>query len=112
MDCWSGKDSYGSYKPPASSGAGPPTHIICYLCGEAGHKSRQCRKGVKVEKAVPGDVKPKPVRREWSNKPTDIQLIGKVNAKEVPILLDSGASISVVSLWTVPWMSSNKLLKK
>ena len=31
--------------------------------GEAGHKSSQCRKGVKVEKAVPGDVKPKPVRR-------------------------------------------------
>ena len=61
-----------------------------------GGKSPQCTKGVKVERGTSKDVKPKPVRRVWKNHPTDVQLSGKVNGKDVAVLLDSGATISVV----------------
>ena len=99
-DCWAGKPgsssgSGNSYKP---SGGGPSAScpkVICYKCGEAGHKSPQCTK-VKVEQSFPKDVKPKPVRRVWKNQPTDVKLDGKVNGRKVPVLLYSGASISVV----------------
>ena len=49
-----------------------------------------------MEKPTPKDVTPKAVRRVWKNQPTDVQLSGKVNGRAVPILLDSGASISAV----------------
>ena len=61
-----------------------------------GHKSPQCTKGIKVEKSVPEDVNAKPIRRVWRNHPTDVQLGGKVNVKDLSVLLDSGATISVV----------------
>ena len=78
-----------------SSGSGPPK-ITCYTCGEEGHKSPQCTKGIKVEKVVPKETKARPLRRIWKNHPTDVQLSGSVNDQEVPVLLDSGATISVV----------------
>ena len=96
FECWAGKSNSGSFRPAAGSGSGPPK-VTCYTCGEVGHKSPQCTKGVKIEKGVPKDVKPgRPLRRIWKNHPTDVQLSGKVNGKEVPVLLDSGATISVV----------------
>ena len=95
FECWAGKSNSGSFKPAAGSGSGP-SKVTCYTCGEVGHKSSQCTKGVKIEKGVPKDVKPRPLRRIWKNHPTDVQLSGKVNGKEVPVLLDSWATISVV----------------
>ena len=95
FECWAGKSNPSSSKPALSSGSGP-SKIICYTCGEEGHKSPQCTKGVKVEKAVPKEVKARPLRRIWKSHPTDVQLSGKVNNQEVLVLLDSGASISVV----------------
>ena len=74
----------------------PLPKITCYTCGEEGHKSPQCTKGIKVEKVVPKETKARPLRRIWKNHPTDVQLSGRVNDQEVPVLLDSGATISVV----------------
>ena len=95
FECWAVKSNSGSFKPAAGSGSGP-SKVTCYTCGEVGHKSSQCTKGVKIEKGVPKDVKPRPLRRIWKSHPTDVQLSEKVNGKEVPVLLDSGATISVL----------------
>ena len=95
FECWGGKSNSSSFKPAVSSGSAP-SKIICYTCGEEGHKSPQCTKGVKVEKTVPREAKAKPLRRIWKSHPTDVQLSGKVNGQEALVLLDSGASISVV----------------
>ena len=95
FECWGGKSNSSSFKPAVSSGSAP-SKIICYTCGEEGHKSPQCTKGVKVEKTVPREAKAKPLRRIWKSHRTDVQLSGKVNGQEALVLLDSGASISVV----------------
>ena len=100
-ECWAekaGTSSFGSsaFKSSGSMSTGTTPTVTCYSCGEIGHKSPQCTKGVKVEKPTPKDVTPKAVRRMWMNQLTDVQLSGKVNGRAVPILLDSGASISVV----------------
>ena len=60
-----------------------------------GHKSPQCTK-VKKEKVNPKEGQPKPVRQLWHSEITDTVLEGKVNGVKASILLDSGASISVV----------------
>ena len=100
-ECWAekaGTSSFGSsaFKSSGSMSSGTTPTVTCYSCGEVGHKSPQCTKGVKVEKPTLKDVTPKAVRRVWKNQPTDVQLSGKVNGRTVPVLLDSGASISVV----------------
>ena len=51
---------------------------------------------MKGEKAVPKEMKLKPVKRIWKSQPSNVQLSGKVNNQDVLILLDSGAAISVV----------------
>ena len=95
FECWAGKGSPGSAKPVVNSGSGS-SKIVCYTCGEEGHKSPQCPKNVKGEKAVPKEMKLKPVKRIWKSQPSNVQLSGKVNNQDVLILLDSGAAISVV----------------
>ena len=98
FECWGGKSgssNSSSYKPAVSS-SNAPSKIICYTCGEEGHKSPQCTK-VKVEKTGPKEAaKAKPLRRIWNSQPSDTVLKGKVNSIEASILLDSGASITVV----------------
>ena len=97
FECWQGKGSSGgsgSFKP-AVNPSSTPSKIICYTCGEEGHKSPQCTK-VKKEKVTPKDGQPKPVRQLWHNRSSDTVLKGKVNGVEASVLLDSGASISVV----------------
>ena len=97
FECWQGKGSSGgsgSYKP-AVNPTSTPSKIICYTCGEEGHKSPQCTK-VKKEKVNPKEGQPKPVRQLWHSESTDTVLEGKVNGVKASILLDSGASISVV----------------
>ena len=75
-----------------ASGSSAPAKVICYTCGEEGHKSPQCPK-IKVEKNLSKEGEPKPVRRIWRNRPSDTMMEGKVNGVDVSILLDSGASI-------------------
>ena len=75
-------------------GVGPK--IVCYTCGEEGHKSPQCPRNMKGEKAGSKDAKPKPVKRIWRSQPKCVQLGGEVNGHDALILLDSGAAISVV----------------
>ena len=97
FECWQGKSSSGnpgSFKP-AVNPSSTPTKIICYTCGEEGHKSPQCPK-IKLEKTALKEGKAKPLRRIWNSQPSDTVLSGKVNGVEVSILLDSGASITVV----------------
>ena len=69
--------------------------IVCYTCGEEGHKSPQCTK-VKKEKVNSKEAQPRPVKQLWHMEPTDSVLEGKVNGEGASVLLDSGATISVV----------------
>ena len=94
IDCWQGKG--GASAPKAVVTGGEAHKIICYTCGEEGHKSPQCPKQVKGERAVSKDAKPKPVKRVWRSQPKCVQIEGVVNGKTTPILLDSGAAISII----------------
>ena len=113
FDCWTGKGGAGVPKAAAASG-GVAHVIICYTCGEEGHKSPHCPKGVKGEKAEPKDVKTKPVMRIWRSQPKCVQLEGVVNGHETLVLLDSGAAISVVpeSLVSVGQLTGNEVAVK
>ena len=94
IDCWQRKG--GASAPKAVVTGGVAHKIICYTCGEEGHKSPQCPKQVKGERAVSKDAKPKPVKRVWRSQPKCVQIEGVVNGKTTPILLDSGAAISII----------------
>ena len=92
-DCWQGRGGAGA--PKAVSTGGVAHKVVCYTCGEEGHKSPQCPKG-KGEKEVNKGARPKPVKRVWQSHPDCVQLVGEVDGHATPILLDSGADISVV----------------
>ena len=64
------------------------------------------------DKAGGRDAKPKPVKRVWRSQPKCVQLGGVVNGHDTPILLDSGAAISVVpeSLVEPSQMAEHKVL--
>ena len=91
-DCWQ-KSGVGSssVNEPNTGVSGKP--IVCYTCGEEGHKSTQCSKGKKVN---PKEGQAKPVRLLWHREGRNTVVDGNVNGKSVSVLLDSGASISVV----------------
>ena len=91
-DCWqgSGSASLGSSKPATG-----PSKVVCYTCGVEGHKSPACPKKDGVNVSVSGGV-PKPVRQLWVRDSTDSVIEGMVNEKKASILLDSGASITIV----------------
>ena len=70
---------------------------VCFVCGEEGHRSHQCpRRGQESEKPKEGQGQARPVRKLWHRKEGDTVVEGVVNGREVPIVLDSGATISVV----------------
>ena len=96
VDCWQkgGVVTSGSSKPVGTP-SGSVSKIICYTCGEEGHKSTQCTR-VKKERSNPKDGQPKPVRQLWHREARGTVLAGKVNGVETSIVLDSGASISIV----------------
>ena len=97
VDCWQkgGSSNSGSSKPAVSTGGAPSKVIVCYTCGEEGHKSTHCTK-VKKERVNPKEGQSKPVRLLWHRDSNDTVLEGRVNGAEASILLDSGASISIV----------------
>ena len=99
-DCWQKNGSGGSesVKPSAGGSAKP---IVCYHCGVEGHRSPQCPKknlNQNQEKPKPkdGQGQARPVRKLWHRTRDDTVIEGVVNGLEVPIVLDSGATISVV----------------
>ena len=96
-DCWqkSSGASSGVSKPSSSGGSVSSRTIVCYTCGVEGHKSTQCTKG-KQEKVSPKDGQAKPVRRLWHREARDSVVKGVVNGIDVSVVLDSGATISVV----------------
>ena len=104
VDCWS--DNTSSFYQPASGSGSASVKITCYACGEVGHKSTQCpnkdRNGrvesnlLKQVKAEPKEVQVKPVRRITKHQNRDTSLRMKVNSQVVPVLLDSGSSVTVV----------------
>ena len=61
-----------------------------------GIKALNAQKYGKGDKGASKDSKPKPVKRVWQSHPGCAQLMGVVDGKVTPILLDSGADISVV----------------
>ena len=104
VDCWSDNNS-SPYQPVSVSGSAAAT-ITCFACGELGHKSTQCpnkdRNGkgesnlLRQVKAEPKEVQVKPVRRIRKQQNKDTVLRMKVNSQSVPVLLDSGSSVTVV----------------
>ena len=95
-DCWQKGGGSESAKPSAG---GPAKTIICYHCGVEGHRSPQCpKKNQNQEKPKPkeGQGQAKPLRKLWHRTQDDTVIEGIVNGQEVPIVLDSGATISVV----------------
>ena len=92
-DCWQGK---GGASAPKNGAGGVVHKVVCYTCGVEGHKTPQCPKLQKGEVAGNKDARPKPIKRVWHSQPRCVQLMGEVDGHAVPILLDSGASISVV----------------
>ena len=95
IECWKGGASVPKGGASTSVGVASRT-ITCYTCGEEGHKSPQCPRQWKNEKTGGKDAKPKPVKRVWRSQPKCVQLVGMVDGQTTPILLDSGAAISVV----------------
>ena len=93
-DCWQKTGSGGSEAAKPSAG-GPAKPIICYNCGVEGHRSPQCPKK-NQEKLKPKEGQARPVRKLWHRTRDDTVIEGVVNGQEVPIVLDSGATISVV----------------
>ena len=102
-DCWGSKGS-SSVQKGAVAGSVPrvantsaeeisTVKVICYTCGIEGHKSPQCPN--RVERPWKG-AKPKSVKKIWHVPESCIRLQGKVNDSETLILLDTGASVSVV----------------
>ena len=99
-DCWGPKGGgsskgYVSGVVPGnvdSSGSSSVAKIVCFTCGIEGHKSPQCpSKGDRGK-----DAKAKPVKRVWRSQEGCVQLDGEVNGHSTSILIDSGASVSVV----------------
>ena len=98
VDCWQVKGGTSSVSKPAgapSSSSSSAKVITCYTCGEEGHKSPQCPR-IKKEKVIPKDGVAKPVRQLGQYEPTDTVMEGTVNGRKASVLLDSGASITVV----------------
>ena len=100
-DCWGARYDNGGAKPGLQSNAsgtgsapksGGNVKIVCFTCQEEGHKSTQCPK--RVEKGK--DSKTKPVKKVAHDSVRIHMMEGEVNGISTSILLDSGASISVV----------------
>ena len=92
-DCWrggAGSSRAGNVSPVG----GAPRVITCFTCGEEGHKSPQCPKYVKGDKGK--DARAKPVKRVRWSQPKCVIMTGVVNSHVTPVLLDSGAAISIV----------------
>ena len=95
-DCWQrgGAGVPGTSKPTTYGSSGG-RGIICFTCNEEGHRSTQCPR-IKKEKVNSKEGQAKPVRRLWSREEKDTVVSGEVNGKKVEVVLDSGASVSVV----------------
>ena len=100
-ECWGAKSAGVSrnYVAGGASGSGASAEessavkVVCYTCGIEGHKSPQCPN--RGERPVKGG-RPRSVKRIWHVQESCIKLQGKVNKHDTPILLDTGASVSVV----------------
>ncbi len=104
VDCYS-----RTYSKPLSGSQsnhhrkyGPRQQIVCYNCGESGHKVPQCpsksqQKTQNLQnRGTDKGVQPKPLRRVWNREGDDPIVKGSVSGVEIPILLDTGARITVV----------------
>ena len=88
-DCWQGGGASSSAGTKSVGGSGGK--VVCYTCGVEGHKSTACPKKESLKEGVS-----KPVRQLWLRDSSDTVIEGVVNGKGVSLLLDSGASITVV----------------
>ena len=94
VDCW---QASGAGQPRSSGGENAGSTINCFTCGVEGHKSPQCPKNMKGEKHGAKEGKVKPVMRVGSDRAGRHQVVrGVVNGTDTPILLDSGADITLV----------------
>ena len=99
-DCWNAKsdDIPKRAFPSSDTSIGEagknnnPMKIICFTCQEEGHKSPQCPRKTEFGK----EVKTRPVNRISHGRGGGTVIAGEVNGQETSILIDSGASISIV----------------
>ena len=76
----------------SSAPSGSSNKVVCFTCGIEGHKSPQCPN--KAEKGR--ETRAKPVKRVSFTHEGLRRTDGEVNGISTPILLDSGASISII----------------
>ena len=100
-----------SNKPVTESPERKP--VVCYNCREIGHKAPACPKP-KTEKPRKKEIKllneDKPKIKELQEN----EILVRVAGKDVPVTLDSGATITVLPKEIVPstWLTGDKLLVK
>ena len=87
--------------------------IICYNCREVGHKAPACPKP-KSDQTKKKEIKllnqPKPKVKELQEN----EILVKVAGKDIPVTLDSGATLTVLPKETVPeaWLTETKIVGK
>ena len=87
---------------PAAGSSLSSSKITCFTCGEPGHKSTQCPNRDRKESNLLRQIKAEPkepvksIRRIRGRQSRDTILQMKVNSQVVPVLLDSGSSVTVV----------------
>ena len=89
-DCWQG-GGVSSLGVSNKSVRGPGK-VVCYTYGVEGHKSTACPNRKESSK----EAVSKPVRQLWLRDSNDTVIEGVVNEKKASLLLDSGASITIV----------------
>ena len=98
VDCWQVKGGTSSVAKSAgasSSSSSVVKVITCYTCGER-DISRLSAQRLRKRREVSKDGVAKPVRQLGQFESTDTVLEGTVNGRKASVLLDSGASITVV----------------
>ena len=87
--------------------------IVCYNCREIGHKAPSCPKP-KYEKPKRKEVKILKERKPSVKELQENEILVKVAGKEIPVTLDSGATITVLPKELVPdaWLTGKTIMGK
>ena len=87
--------------------------IVCYNCREVGHKAPACPKP-KNERPRKKEVKVLSEKQPEVKELHDNEILVKVQGTDIPVMLDSGATITVLPKEMVPetWLTGRKIAGK